>query len=102
MHRMAGAVTIGLVVAGCTNDPGFTGVPDVREAMAAEVTQCRYVSDITGTPSVYGPILGPEGLKYTRNQVKDEARKAGANTVVFDLVPPGAELYQLHAKVYAC
>lgn len=102
MRRIVGAVTVSLVLAGCTTDPGFTGVPEVREASAVEVVSCRYVSDITGTPSVYGPILGPEGLKYTRNQVKDEARKSGANTVVFDLVPPGVELYELHAKVYAC
>ncbi len=102
MRIRTGGLVVATLLGACTNDPGFTGVPDVREAGPAEVTACRYITDITGTPSVYGPILGQQGMKYTRNIVLDDARSAGANTVVFDQITPGTEVYQLHAKAYAC
>lgn len=102
MRRMMGMVLAATCAAGCTNDPGFKGVPEVREARANEVTACRYISDITGTPSVYGPILGQEGLKYTRNIVLAGARDSGANTVVFEQVTPGVDVYELRARAYAC
>lgn len=96
---------IGLVVlaavAGCTSDPGFTGVPGVREAEATEVAACAYVSNIGMTPGVFGP-LAEEGLKYARNKVKEEALQAGANTVVFDKVTPGTEVYRVTATAYRC
>jgi hypothetical protein len=31
-----------------------------------------------------------------------DARDAGANTVVFDPVTPGADVYELHAVAYRC
>ena len=85
----------------CTQDPGFTGVAGVREATAAEVGQCAYVSDVRMTPGVFG-ALATQGLKYARNKVMADARDAGANTVVFDQTTPGADIYQLHAVAYRC
>jgi len=89
-------------LAACTNDPGFTGVYGVREATAGEVSACRYISDITMRPSLYGPVLGQEALKYSRNKILAEARDSGANTVVFDQATPGTDVYNLHAKAYSC
>lgn len=88
-------------LAACTNDPGFTGVAGVREATPAEVAACRRITDIRGTPSVFGP-LATQGLKYMRNKIMADAAEAGANTVVFDQATPGADVYELHAVAYAC
>lgn len=97
----APAVLLVAAVAGCSRDPGFVGVAGVREAEATEVAQCAYVSDIRGTPGVFGP-LADQGVKYTRNQIMADARDAGANTVVFDKVAPGSAIYELHAIAYRC
>lgn len=88
-------------LAACTSDPGFTGVAGVREAGPAEVAACRRITDIRGTPSVFGP-LATQGLKYMRNKIMADAQAAGANTVVFDQATPGADVYELHAVAYAC
>ncbi|MBS0563081.1 MAG: hypothetical protein JSR87_00890 [Proteobacteria bacterium] len=103
MARICGwaLVGAGLLAAGCTNDPGFIGVPGIRETDAASVASCKYLTDITGTPSVFGP-LASEGLKYSHNQILAEARDSGADTVVFDKVAPGTDVYRLHAVAYRC
>jgi hypothetical protein len=101
MRNMAACLLTGVFVAGCTTDPGFTGVAGVVEADAASVGQCSYVSDISMTPGVYGQ-LATQGLAYARNKIMAEARNAGANTVVFDQATPGADVYQLHAVAYRC
>lgn len=90
-----------LALIGCAN-PGYQSVPGVREADAASVAQCQHLSNIRGVPSVYGPLLGGQGLSYTRNQVLADAQAAGANTVVFDKVTPGQEVYELRAAAYRC
>lgn len=97
LFGMAAAV----LTTACTPDPGFTGVSGVREATAAEVASCTYVTDIRMTPGVYG-VLADQGVKYARNTMLADARDAGANTVVFDPVTPGAEVYELHAVAYRC
>ena len=89
-------------LAACTNDPGFTGVSGVREAAATDVAACRYISDISMRPSLYGPVLGQEALKYARNTIMADAADSGANTVVFDQTTPGAPIYKMHAKAYSC
>ncbi|MDI3334971.1 hypothetical protein QKW60_00985 [Defluviimonas aestuarii] len=88
-------------LAACTQDPGFTGVSGVREASPAEVATCTYVTDIRSTPGAYGVLAGP-AVKYARNRILADAREAGANTIVFDPVSPGVEIYQLHAVAYRC
>ncbi len=88
-------------LAACTSDPGFTGVAGVREATPAAVVSCRRITDIRGTPSVFGP-LATQGLKYMRNKIMADAQAAGANVVVFDQATPGADVYELRAVAYAC
>lgn len=94
------AATLGPLGA-CTQDPGFTGVSGIREASASEVAQCSYVSDFRSTPGTYG-ILASPGVRYARNRIMADAQASGANTVVFDPVSPGAEIYQIHAVAYRC
>lgn len=88
-------------LAACTQDPGFAPPAGVREATAAEVTACAYVSDIRMEPGVFGP-LADQGLKHARNTVLADARDAGANTVVFDQVTPGADVFSVTATAYRC
>lgn len=95
------ALFLTLAAAGCVKDPGFVGVAGVREATAAEVATCAYVTDIRMTPGTYG-LLADQGVKYARNTIMSDAQKAGANTVVFDPVAPGADVYELHAVAYRC
>lgn len=90
-----------LLLSGCTKDPGFVGVPGMREADASEVAACRYITDINMTPGTYGVLAG-QGLKYARNKVLADAQAAGANTVVFDKVAPGSDVYLVHARAYSC
>ncbi|WP_343081983.1 hypothetical protein [Ostreiculturibacter nitratireducens] len=84
------------------NDPGFTGVNGVQDALPDQVASCTYVTDIRMTPGVYGPVVTDKALMYARNKVMADARDAGANTVVFDPVPPSGEVYMVHAKAYRC
>lgn len=95
---LAGAATL----AGCTSDPGFTGVTGMNIADASEVTTCRYISDLRMSPSVYGPLLAQQGQRYVRNKIMADAKDAGADTVVFDKVTPGSDVYEMHAVAYRC
>lgn len=88
-------------LAGC-NDPGFRGVSGVRTAEASEVAHCTFLETVTITPSVYGPVLGEQGLRYSRNKVLASAGADGADTVVFDRVEPGATVYEVKAQAYRC
>ncbi|MCV2878651.1 hypothetical protein OE699_07280 [Sedimentimonas flavescens] len=90
-----------LVLAAC-NDPGFRGVPEVRTARANEVAACQLVSNISMEPGVYGPVLAEQGLRYARNKVMETARQDGANTVVFEQVEPGSDVYLVRAQAYRC
>ncbi len=90
-----------LVLAACTDDPGFTGVAGVREITTAEAQSCSYIADIRARPGVYGP-LAQQGLEYARNQVMADAKAGGANAVVFAPVSPGVPVYELRATAYRC
>jgi hypothetical protein len=101
MKTIPMAVAALTTLGACTQDPGFSPPAGVREATAAEVTDCAYVSDIRMKPGVYGP-LADQGLKYARNSVMADARDAGANRVVFNQVTPGADVYAVAATAYRC
>ena len=90
-----------LALGACTSDPGFTGVAGVREAEAAEVAACAYVSNIGMTPGVFGP-LAEEGLAYAPKKVIQSALEDGANTVVFEKVTPGTMVTRVTATAYRC
>lgn len=84
------------------NDPGFRGVSGVRSATEAEVVNCRYVSDISVEPGLYGPVIGERALAYARNQALQSALESGANTVVFATVGPRETAYDVRARAYRC
>lgn len=94
-------VLAAFALSACQRDPGFTGVAGVREASAAEVARCAYVSNFSMRPGVYG-VLAEQGIRYARNRIMADAQAAGANTVVFDPVSPGAPVYELKAVAYRC
>jgi len=97
----SGALAGVLALAACAADPGFVPVSGVREISRAEASQCRYISDFSMTPPVYGPLAG-QGLRYTRNKVMADARDAGANAIIFDAVTPGGDIVSVHAVGYQC
>ncbi|KFI28240.1 hypothetical protein [Paenirhodobacter enshiensis] len=90
-----------LILSGCS-DPGFRGVNGVKIASANEVASCRMIETIDVKPGVYGPVLGGQGLKYSRNKALDMAGKDGANTVVFSDDIAGTEVTNITARAYAC
>ena len=81
--------------------PVAYNVPDVREAQASEVTNCTLVGRVRGIPGVFGP-LQDIGLKNARKAALERAKAQGGNTVVFEQVTPGAEVYDVAGDVYAC
>jgi hypothetical protein len=89
-----------LALAAC-NDPGMRAASGVIAVDAGDVAQCRFVTNIAVEPSLYGPFAD-QGTRYARNQVLDEAQRAGANRVVFDRVEPGVPQLQIKARAYAC
>lgn len=92
-------ILLAAFLAGCTNP---VAPPAVREVDETQVAGCAFVTNIRGTPSVYGPVLGEQGIAYTRNQVIKDAAEAGANTIVFEKVSPGATVYVVNATAYRC
>lgn len=83
------------------NDPGMRAPSGVVAVEAGAVAQCRFVTNVSVEPSLYGPFAD-QGTRYARNQVLDEAGRAGANRVVFDRVEPGVPQLQIRARGYAC
>lgn len=101
-RRMIAWIAAGTAfLAGCSNDPGFAGVPTVRDAEQGEIAACRYVADLSIKPSLYGPFADA-AVKYARNKLKEDAANMGANTVVFQKVDPGAMVTDLKATAYKC
>jgi len=98
--RGTGLAALALLLAGCTAMPGQQGAT-LREATAADVGNCRYITDLTMTPGVYGPVVTEQALALARARVKDAARAAGADTIVFAR-PMGSAVYQIEAKAYLC
>jgi len=98
--RGTGLAALALLLAGCTAMPGQQGAT-LREATAAQVGNCRYITDLTMTPGVYGPVVTEQALALARARVKDAARAAGADTIVF-AQPMGSAVYQIEAKAYLC
>lgn len=94
-------VLMALVAVSACNDPGLRPAAGVVSVSQAEVASCQFLTNIAVAPSLYGPFSGA-GTRYARNQILDEARRAGANRVVFDTIEPGAAVLQLKAAAYRC
>ena len=95
-----GMALAGVALAAC-NDPGIRGTTGVVAVEANEVAQCRFITNISVEPPLYGPFAA-QGTRYARNQVLDEAKRAGANRAVFERVEPGVPALQIRARAYAC
>ncbi|GFE64017.1 hypothetical protein [Litoreibacter roseus] len=88
-----------LALAACS--PVLYNVPGVREAQASEVVNCRLVGTVVGKPGVFGP-LKDIGLRDARRAALEAATNLGANTVVFDPIPEGQDVYELPGQAYVC
>ncbi|MEI4471298.1 hypothetical protein [Frigidibacter sp. MR17.24] len=97
----AAALAAALGLSACAQNPNAYAAAGLREAGPAEVGACTYLTDIQMTPGVYGPLL-QQGLTRARTKVRSDAVAAGANTIVFDQVTPGTQVYLVHAKAYRC
>ncbi len=96
MKRIA---LLAALLAACT--PVIYEVPGVREAQASEVGGCTLIGIVTGKPGVFGP-LRDIGLRDARRAALERAKEQGGDTVVFDPLPEGEEVFDLPGKVYRC
>jgi hypothetical protein len=95
---MKRAVLLAALLAACT--PIYE-VPEVAERNASDVAGCEDLGRVRGIPGVFGP-LKDIGLKDARRAAKEKAKEVGGNTVVFDPIPEGEDVFELQAQVYAC
>jgi len=96
---MKWAVLSAAILAACA--PAIYEVPGIAERSASEVAGCRDLGTVRGIPGVFGP-LKEIGLKDARRAAKEKARDVGGNTVVFDPIPEGEDVFELQAQVYSC
>ena len=96
---MKRAVLSVAILAACT--PAIYDVSGIAERSVADVANCRFIGNVRGIPAVFGP-LKDIGLKDARRAAKVKAKEVGGNTVVFEPIPEGAEVYDVPTKVYSC
>jgi len=97
--KQVSVVLICGALAACT--PPAVAVQSVREAGPGDVAACQNVGRVTGVPKVFGPLAGI-GLRDARRAAKQVALEQGANTVVFDAVAPGAQIFEVAGTAYRC
>lgn len=90
---------LGLCLFGCT--PAIYEVPGIREAQESDVALCRLIGTVTGKPGVFGP-LKEIGLRDARRAALERAAEQGGDTVVFDPISEGEEVFELTGRVYKC
>ncbi|SFR47483.1 hypothetical protein [Litoreibacter janthinus] len=96
---MKKAVFAAAALAACT--PAIYEVPSITERSVAQVADCQFEGRVRGIPGVYGP-LKELGLKDARRAAKEKAKEVGGNTVVFDPIPQGEDVFEVRAQVYSC
>jgi hypothetical protein len=101
MRMNVAMMLAGVIGLSACNDPGLRAASGVVAVEANEVAQCRFLTNISVEPPLYGPFAG-QGTRYARNQVLDEAKRSGGNRVVFERVEPGVPALQIRARAYAC
>ncbi len=97
--KQISVVMICAVLAGCS--PPAVAVQTVREAGPGDVAGCQNLGRVTGVPGVFGPLANV-GLKDARKVAKRTALEQGANTVVFDEVAPGEQVFEVTGTAYRC
>jgi hypothetical protein len=102
LHRIS-LLPLGLftALAGCMNDMSTVSSAPVRVVAAGEVAQCKYITNVSDRPGMYG-ALATQGQEYARKAILDQAAQSGANTVVFDKVEPGTMVTEITATAYRC
>lgn len=96
---MKPALMIIAALAACS--PAVLEVPSVTERTASQVADCQYIGRVRGIPGVYG-VLKDIGLKDARRAAKEKAKEVGGDTIVFDPLPDGEQVYEVPAQVYNC
>lgn len=96
---MRAVIFLAAGLAACT--PAIYEVPGMTESSAAQVADCTLVGRVRGVPGVYGP-LKDIGLKDARRAAKKKALEVGGDTIVFDPLPEGEDVFELPAQVYTC
>ena len=74
----------------------------IQEAFAEDVRGCTPLSTITTTTGVSGSLLGPRTMEIARNETKEKAAAAGADTVVWVNGGPGTDDVFVEAATYRC
>lgn len=101
-HRISPLpLLLAAVVAGCMNDLSTVSSAPVRVVSAGEVAQCKYITNVSDRPGMYG-ALATQGQEYARKAILDQAAQSGANTVVFDKIDPGTMVTEITATAYHC
>jgi hypothetical protein len=91
-----------IALAACEAPEPFADRSGVAEASAAEVSACTPLTVITTTPGISGTIGRDKALEISRNETKEKAREAGADTVVWENGGPGSEDLFVRARTYRC
>ena len=74
----------------------------VREALPGEVSDCTPLTIITTTTGISGTLGQDKALELARNETKEKAMIAGADTVVYENGGPGSEDLFVRARTYRC
>lgn len=89
-------------LAGCEPASPLVDRSGVAEASPLEVAGCTPVSVITTTTGVSGTLGREKALELARNETKENAREAGADTVVWENGGPGSDDLFVRAGTYRC
>ncbi|MGH8171521.1 MAG: hypothetical protein ACREPX_00145 [Rhodanobacteraceae bacterium] len=94
------ALTVTLVlVSGCT--AAVKSAEGVADADAAGVANCAFVKDVEGSSVFGGRGLVEQGIAKAKQQARESAAAAGANTIVWgDITSP--DISKVTGKAYRC
>jgi hypothetical protein len=89
-----------VLVSGCT--AAVKSAEGVADADASAVANCAFVKDVSGS-SVFGGDRGlsAEGIAKAKEQAREHAASAGANTIVWGNVS-SPDISTVTGKAYRC
>ena len=94
--------TAALALAACEPASPLVDRSGIREVAANDARGCTPISVITTTTGVTGSIGREKALELARNETKEKAREAGADTVVYENGWPGSDDLFVRAAAYRC
>lgn len=92
--------TICLATVACSSQPAAPENP-IRVTDAAGAAGCRMVGDVYGTSSFYGVFID-KGIAKARAEAFVQARKLGANAVVWGPLGSPYGSTTVNGNAYAC